>query len=109
MRESTVLFALGLVAFWLVAVAWAWQHPVALHALEPTPLDYHIDVNTADPATLELLPGIGPSIAENLVRHREQGHRFRQRADLEQVHRIGPVTAERIAPWLEFDAPPSHD
>lgn len=63
---------------------------------------YRINVNAEDPATLRLLPGVGPSIAENIVATRQQLGPFAEPADLEKVHRIGPVLSKRIAPWVVF-------
>lgn len=49
-----------------------------------------IDLNTADQAALETLPGIGPSIASAILRHREQEGRFERVEDLLEVAGIGP-------------------
>ena len=68
--------------------------------------DYRIDVNRADAHLLELLPGVGPSIAENLIYQRETSGPFFQPEDLQGVLRIGPVLSERMSPWIEFGAGP---
>lgn len=49
-----------------------------------------IDLNTADVAMLETLPGVGPSIAAAIVRHRETEGRFERVDDLLDVAGIGP-------------------
>ena len=49
-----------------------------------------INLNTADQAALETLPGIGPSIASAILRHREQEGRFERVEDLLEVAGIGP-------------------
>lgn len=78
---------------------------VAAESWGQGPLDsgYRINVNQEDAATLQLLPGIGPSIARNIVTQREQGGLFVEPADLQSVHMIGPVLSERISPWIVFD------
>lgn len=49
-----------------------------------------VDLNTADLATLETLPGIGPTIAAAIVRHRETEGPFQRVDDLLDVAGIGP-------------------
>ncbi|MEM7627754.1 MAG: helix-hairpin-helix domain-containing protein [Planctomycetota bacterium] len=72
------------------------------------PLDsgYRIDVNRGDADTLQLLPGIGPSIAENVVAWRTEHGPFATPAELENVRMIGPVLRERITPWITFGPSP---
>ena len=58
-----------------------------------------INVNSASPAELQNLPGIGEVIAENIRTHRP----YANLADLALVPKIGPVTLKKIAPFIEFD------
>ncbi|MCK4874030.1 MAG: helix-hairpin-helix domain-containing protein, partial [Phycisphaerales bacterium] len=44
--------------------------------------DMRININTADAATLRILPGIGPSRAEAIIAHREQFGPWRKIDDL---------------------------
>ncbi|GAA4109784.1 helix-hairpin-helix domain-containing protein [Enteractinococcus coprophilus] len=55
-----------------------------------------VNINTADSAALETLPGVGPATAEKIIAHREQHGSFAQLADLEAVSGIGPATLERL-------------
>jgi competence protein ComEA len=58
-----------------------------------------VDVNAADLAGLQSLPGIGPAIAERiLVTRREQP--FVSIDDLARVRGIGPATVERLRPHV---------
>lgn len=66
---------------------------------------YRVPINTADAATLQLLPQIGPSRAEAIVRERAAGGPFRDVEDLTRVHGIGDRRARTIAPYLRFDDP----
>ena len=65
-----------------------------------------IDPNTATQAELEMLPGIGPVLAENIIAYRSNAASpaFRSPADLDAVSRIGPITVERVSPFLQFPA-----
>jgi competence protein ComEA len=55
-----------------------------------------VNLNTADVATLDGLPGIGPVLAQRIVDHRAQGP-FRQVDDLLDVPGIGPAILGRLA------------
>lgn len=55
-----------------------------------------VNVNTAPAATLETLPGIGPSRAQDLIRWRTENGPFESVEDLLQVPGIGPATLERL-------------
>ena len=64
-----------------------------------------VDPNRADLATLEALPGIGPSRAAALAQAREVGP-FCGLGDLGRVKGIGPRTRQALGPWLAFEAAP---
>ncbi len=69
---------------------------------------WRINPNRASAAELELLPGVGPALAANIIAFRESaGSRpaFAQPHDLDAVARIGPATIERLTPLLTFDEP----
>jgi competence protein ComEA len=55
-----------------------------------------VNVNTATPAELEALPGIGPVLANSIVAYREEHGPFASIDQLEDVSGIGPVTLEEI-------------
>jgi competence protein ComEA len=59
--------------------------------------DGPVDLNRADQATLETLPGIGPAIAGRIVAHREQHGPFRQPGDLRDVSGIGEKRFQDLA------------
>lgn len=61
-----------------------------------------IDPNAADAAMLELLPGVGPGIAQHIVQTRGEGVVFRDARDLERVKFIGPSLAQRVGPWTVY-------
>lgn len=55
-----------------------------------------VNVNTADSATLEQLPGIGPALAGRIIDHREQVGPFGSLEDLDAVSGIGPAMMEQL-------------
>jgi len=55
-----------------------------------------ININTASAAEIELLPGIGPALAQRIVEFRESRGPFRSLNDLERVSGIGPRLIERL-------------
>ncbi|MDN6399574.1 MAG: ComEA family DNA-binding protein [Brachybacterium sp.] len=55
-----------------------------------------IDLNTADAAELEELPGVGPAIAQRIVEHRDKNGPFTSVDGLLEGAGIGPSTLEEI-------------
>lgn len=55
-----------------------------------------VDVNSADAATLETLPGVGPATAAAIISHRDQHGPFRAVDDLIAVSGIGPAKLAAI-------------
>jgi len=55
-----------------------------------------VDVNRADRAALDELPGVGPATADAIVIDRELNGPFVSVDDLERVSGIGPATLERL-------------
>jgi competence protein ComEA len=61
-----------------------------------------LDPNTADPASLEALPEIGPARARAIVAAR-CARRFESPRELERVAGIGARSRARLEPWLAVD------
>ncbi len=59
-----------------------------------------LDVNTAKADDLQALPGIGPTLAERIVAHRDTYGPFQTPEELLQVPGIGPKRWERIRPLV---------
>jgi competence ComEA-like helix-hairpin-helix protein len=68
--------------------------------------DMRLELNHATAAELALLPGIGPRLAERIVNDRQDHGPFRTVDDLQRVHGIGPIKAERIKPYVVIDDAP---
>lgn len=61
------------------------------------PGDDRVDLNTADAAALETLPGVGPATAEKIIDHRQSVGPYTGLQDLDAVPGIGPATLDRLA------------
>ncbi len=59
-----------------------------------------ININTATPAELIALPGIGAAMAQRLVAYREQNGKFRRWEDLAKVKGIGKRKLEALKDWV---------
>jgi len=61
-----------------------------------------VDVNTASPALLGYVSGIGPTAARRIVEHRDRAGRFASRRDLLGVAGVGAKTFQQAAGFLRI-------
>jgi len=115
-RPSAPLAACGLLLAALAVVVLARPRPhdeATVAAPPPTPEappqseqrerlleEEPVDVNAADRDELELLPRIGPTLADRIVQERSRGGRFESVQALTRVRGIGPRTVERLRPLV---------
>ena len=64
-----------------------------------------LNVNTADAAALQELPGIGPALAAAIVEHRRQSGPFTTVDELVEVSGIGPAKLDQIRPLATVGRP----
>lgn len=64
-----------------------------------------VDVNHADAAALQALPGVGPSVAEAIVADRRARGPFYRVDDLTRVKGLGPAKVSGIAPFVTVGEP----
>ena len=62
-----------------------------------------VKVNTASQQLLTYVSGLGPTLAKNVIAHRNENGPFRSRADLKKVPRLGPKAFELAAGFLRID------
>ena len=60
------------------------------------------DLNTASPALLQYISGIGPKMAETIVAHRDAQGTFVSRREVLKVAGLGPKTFEQAAGFLRI-------
>lgn len=61
-----------------------------------------VNLNTASAPLLSYVAGLGPSLAKNIVKHRESHGPFRDRAALKSVPRLGEKAFEQAAGFLRI-------
>jgi uncharacterized protein len=61
-----------------------------------------VEVNTASPALLSYVAGVGPSVAQRIVTHRDVNGAFRSRRELLKVAGVGAKTFEQAAGFLRI-------
>jgi uncharacterized protein len=61
-----------------------------------------VHVNTASAALLSRVSGLSSTVAENIVRHRDDNGPFKRRKDLLKVPRLGEKTFEQCAGFLRI-------
>jgi competence protein ComEA len=69
---------------------------------EPLGARETLDPNRSGEEELDRLPGVGPRVAEAIVRHRAEKGGFRRPEDLLEVSGIGPATLARMRPHLDL-------
>lgn len=100
----------------ITGLVYSWNRSVDREAIEPAPSaqleQTHspgasadkrslsaiklIDINNADQAQLQLLPGIGPALAGRIIDNRNEHGRFKTIEALDRVPGIGPKTIEKL-------------
>ncbi|MFC9333606.1 Tex family protein [Arthrobacter sp. NPDC057009] len=61
-----------------------------------------VDVNTASPALLSRVAGVGPLLSENIVKYRNEHGPFAKRSELKKVPRLGAKAFEQCAGFLRI-------
>ncbi len=62
-----------------------------------------VNLNTASKHLLAYISGLGPSLAENIVKYRKENGAFRSRAALKKVPRLGEKAFEQCAGFLRIE------
>jgi uncharacterized protein len=61
-----------------------------------------VEVNTASKQLLSYVSGLGPSLALNIVNHRNENGPFKSRAEFKKVAKLGPKTFEQCAGFMRI-------
>lgn len=63
-----------------------------------------VNINTATAKELELLPRIGPALAQRIIEDRTRNGAYKTIEDLNRVKGIGPKTLERLRPLVILES-----
>lgn len=63
-----------------------------------------IDINSATEGELQIIPRIGPVLAQRIVQYRLETGQFNHIEDIKQVKGIGQVTFTKIAPYISINS-----
>jgi competence protein ComEA len=97
---SLVAFALvGMSAYWLVQGGHRGEL-IEIDRAEPLTARFLVDINSADWPELAELPDIGETLARRIVESRAAAGQFADHDDLLRVRGIGPLTLEKLRPYL---------
>lgn len=64
------------------------------------PSQGQVNLNTADAAQLQHIPGIGPAMAERILTYRRSAGRFQSPDDLLQISGIGDKKYQKMKPYM---------
>ena len=60
----------------------------------------HVDINRGSTEELQRLPGIGPVLAERVIRYRRENGKFASVRDMQQVKGIGLKRFAQLEPYI---------
>jgi competence protein ComEA len=106
-RAGDQRFLTGLLTLFLLGISIEWILLVTAKPLPPTLQRgdsfrrwFNVDVNTGTWIDWMQLEGIGPGLAHRIEADRRLNGPFQTIDDVGRVPGIGPVTLDRIRPWL---------
>jgi len=84
----------------IAAVLVAALSLLAVAAAPAVAAEGKVNINTASVEQLQLLPRIGPSVAQRIVEHRKANGQFKSAEDLMLVRGVGEKSFETLKPYL---------
>ncbi len=63
----------------------------------------HVDINRGSTEDLQRVPGIGPVLAERVIRYRQENGNFSSIRDIQNVKGIGAKRFARFEPYIRID------
>lgn len=110
LQRQHIVVAVSLVLLFGLILYRGYGNHLGLRPIEAvSPQHAPIDLNRADRVELLQLPGVGPSLADAILAHRESQGGFRTVEDIQQVRGVGPKTLEKLKPWLKAEALPPRE
>ena len=99
-QRVLIVLAAALLALGVVLGGKAARRPLAIAVADNPSLDVRLDLNSASPADLETLPGVGASLAGRIDAYRSTHGRFQSVSDLKQVPGFGEKLIAALRPLV---------
>ncbi len=93
---TALVLALALAGVAAAPLSAAGPAPQKAGASEARP----VDINTADSAALESVPGIGKSLSQRILAFRDKNGPFQSVDDLLKIQGIGEKSIQKLRPYL---------
>ena len=99
LARATVSVAMGMIVCipWMIYVEWREREKES-YSLSSAP--FVVDLNLATESELNLLPGVGPKLAKEILRIREERGKFERVEDLLAVPGIKKTRLDQIRPFV---------
>ena len=102
-KESIVLVVLILVLVILNVISYVKREQLKKStAIIIEEVAVKISINNAWTEELQVLPGIGPALADRIITYREKHGDFECIEDLKNVRGIGDKVLQRISPFIKL-------
>lgn len=75
-----------------------------IHKEAPASSLEKVNLNSASAERIETLPGVGPKLAQEIVRHREERGPFQKTEDLLRIKGIGLKKLKQIEPYITIES-----
>jgi competence ComEA-like helix-hairpin-helix protein len=84
----------------VIVLLLCWNSIDETEVLKPKTYRFRIDINTATLGELQVLPGIGPKLAERIVQYRDSAAPITHYEKILNVNGIGRKKLETIKPYF---------
>ena len=102
-QRVLIVIAAGLLALGAIQGRRNARRPVAVSVPDDPSLDLRIDLNSATPADLETLPGVGAALAARIDAYRKAHGPFRSVDELRKIPGFGEKLVIALRPYLTID------
>ena len=99
-QRVLIVLAAGLLTLGAVLGGKAARRPIAITVPDDPGLDVKLDLNSATPADLETLPGVGTALAGRIDAYRKTHGPFRSVDELMQVPGFGDKLVRTLRPLV---------